>query len=348
MTGTMAKVLTAVGCCMLLTGCATTKVPITAAPSPAVTSPAAPADSVVVAPEPPGILETIDNRHAAAADMAASIVDWVDKIFGEPRIEDRERMVRVKGGVETTFHENGEGNETSVRLNARVPLPALERRTNLFFDIGGDVDQLGNVTSPTYSEAKDTYALAATLLRSVREAVDLGIRARVFWDAGPDLMISPFLRYDHRWDPWRFFVEQRFSYDTEDQWRADTDLDVDRLLAPTFLLRLHNSLRYQLNESGVNLAHGLLLRHPLFGLTGLSWEWWVEHGPGAASDKTYGQCRMRGRIWRKWLEYELRPAYTFMLEDDRDTFFSVFVSRRAQHRRHGSTGHGRSRNPLGG
>jgi hypothetical protein len=61
----------------------------------------------------------------------ADVVDGMDRAFGEPRVEDRERIARLKLGARATVRENQKPGY-AVPLQLRVPLPALERRANIF------------------------------------------------------------------------------------------------------------------------------------------------------------------------------------------------------------------------
>ena len=77
----------------------------------------------------------------------------------------------------------------------------------------------------------------------------------------------------------------------------------------------------------------MILRQSVFARSGLSYEFWLEYETAGDETETladdtiaYAQVRWRGRVWRDWLEYELRPVYTVPLENERHQFLSFFVS----------------------
>jgi hypothetical protein len=132
----------------------------------------------------------------------------------------------------------------------------------------------------------------------------------------------------------RYFFEQQIIWESDNSWSTLTDFDVDRRLHSRLLLRLRNRIDYSLEEPGASIAHGLILRGRIFETSGLSLELWLEYNtakkddPATIDDDTiaYAQLRFRGRIWRNWLEYELRPIYTIPTNTDRKAFFAFFIS----------------------
>ena len=108
---------------------------------------------------------------------------------------------------------------------------------------------------------------------------------------------------------------------------------MDRKVRSGLVLRLRNRLDFPFEAPGASVAHGLIVRRGFLDTSGLSLEFWLEYntaGDNAANigDDTidYAQLRFRGRIWRQWIEYELRPIYTVPIDTDRNPFFGFFVS----------------------
>ncbi|HWR97850.1 MAG TPA: hypothetical protein VN317_05450, partial [Candidatus Methanoperedens sp.] len=89
----------------------------------------------------PSLLDAgeLDRQHDRICRTIAEVVDAADKAFGEPRVEDRERIVRAKVGIKSTLRER-EPAAWSVPHNLRLPLPALERQVNFFLDLTADTD----------------------------------------------------------------------------------------------------------------------------------------------------------------------------------------------------------------
>jgi hypothetical protein len=273
----------------------------------------------------------IDEAHENQERFFGLLFERVDRVFGEQYVEDRERKVQVWAGLDTTFNDDGTSIDTRVKGGLRVPLPAMKRRLNIFLDIGGDFSELGAVSSPQFSQSEKNFSLAAGLLRRLREDVEVGLKLR-FFSAGEVFSVNPFARFEWQRQAKRLYFEEKITWESDNSWSSLTSLDLDYRFRSGLLFRLSNRLEFPFEEPGAYVAHGLILRQGLFDTSGLSLELWLDYNtanddPATIADDTvaYVQLRLRGRIWRKWLEYELRPIYTFPFETDRKSFFGFFV-----------------------
>lgn len=278
-------------------------------------------------------IEGIDEAHEEQARFFGEFFQGVDRIFGEQYLEDRERKIQVRAGGETTFNDEGTSIDTAVRLGLRVPLPSLERRLNLYLEIGEDISKLGDASRPNFDEGDRRLSIGASLLGRYRDNVEAGFKVNLLTDDRSFLSAYPFVRYELLRKPLRYYFEQRLIWESDGSWRTRTDCDVDRTLNPNFFLRFRNRVDYVFGDHGAQAEHGLILRQSVFHRSGLSYELWLEYytagnDPETFDDDTiaYAQVRWRGRVWRDWLEYELRPVYTMPLERGRDHFFSFLVS----------------------
>lgn len=277
--------------------------------------------------------ETIDEAHEDQAEFIGLFFEKVDRVFGEQYVEDRDRKIQVRAGLETTFNNHGTSTDTKIKLVLRVPLPAMKRRFNVFLDLGDAVEQLGDVSSPNFSASENAFTIAAGLVRRIRDDLEAGLKLKLFRSSGSLFSVYPFLRYEKQVDAMRYFFEQQVIWESDNTWRTLTDLDVDRRFGSLVFLRLRNRVQYTFEEPGASIAHALITRRSLFENNGLSFEVWLEYNtakddPAIIEDDTiaYAQLRLRGRIWRRWLEYELRPIYTFPINTDRASFFGFFIS----------------------
>ncbi|MHB8835305.1 MAG: hypothetical protein ACYC9Y_06320 [Candidatus Methylomirabilia bacterium] len=275
----------------------------------------------------------IDDAHEDSARFIGLFFEKIDRVFGEQYVEDRDRKIQVRLGLETTFNDNGESTDTRGRIGLRVPLPALKRRFNVFVDLGGDVNELGDVSSPNFSESEKIVSIAAGVLRRFGDNLEAGLKLKLFRQSGAFFSLYPFLRFEHEYPEMRYFFEQQVIWESDNTWSTLTDFDVDRRFRSGLLLRLRNRIDYSLEEPGASIAHGLIVRRSVLEKNGISLELWLEYNtakddPETIADDTivYAQLRLRGRIWRNWLQYELRPIYTFPIATDRKSFFGFFVS----------------------
>jgi hypothetical protein len=300
------------------------------AATPAVVPAPAPAPTPA-APTP--FVEQIDEAYDAQCLLLGEMVGRLDDIFGEQYISDRERKVQLRAGGSVTLNADGVGTDTGVSAGLRVPLPSLERRLNIFLDIGQDVTELNSASDPESAGRQKTASASAGVLGRLGENAEAGVKLSLLWDEGSFMSVYPFVRFEWLTPPMRYFLEQRLIWDNENTWSTRTDFDIDRTFGGGFFLRFRNRGDFTFGDSGAQVAHGLILRRGVFTRSGLSYEAWLEYntGPDDPDDYdddtvAYAQVRWRGRVWRRWLEYEVRPAYNVPLEGGRASYFSCFFS----------------------
>jgi len=275
----------------------------------------------------------IDDVHEVEARYFGLFFEKIDRVFGEEYVEDRERKLQLRTGFETVFNNHGESTDTKAKIILRVPLPAMKRRFNVFLDIGEAADQLGDVTSPNVTASEKAFSLAAGIVRKIRDDLEAGLKLKLFKKADSLVTIYPFVRFEVHPAPMRYFFEQQVIWESNNSWSTLTDFQVDRRFGSLIFLRFRTTVAYSFEDPGAAIAHGLITRRSLYEDNGLSFELWMEYNtakddPTTTTDDTvvYGQLRLRGRLWRKWLEYELRPIYSFPIATDRKSFFGFFIS----------------------
>jgi hypothetical protein len=270
----------------------------------------------------------LDDHYKALSRNIADVVDATDKAFGEPRIEDREQIVRVKVGLESKLREGGT-RELKPKLNARIPLPATARRFNIFIEFTGDTETSGEYGDLGTGRYEDSYSATATMLKQLKDRdIEFGTKFGAHWKDSPGFFIKPFLRWDKRKDPWGFFIDQSVYYDTNDGFGTRTAGHIDYILTKVSYLRFFSAAEtYQEIDGGWDLEHALIYRRPFFLGSILSTEGWVLYNPGyIKDDKAYVRMRWIGRIWRPWLEYEVQPRIEWKREDDFASEFMLIMA----------------------
>lgn len=303
-----------------------------------------PADGAAGAGEPgsaedPGpvrvkrVVEALDEGHAVQVRMLCDFVHRIDRIFGEAYVEDRERKVSLRVGAGGTLNEDGVGTDLSLSVAGRIPLPALERRINLFLDIGGSLEDSGASPGAVLEDPERSLSLGTTLLGRRRGDIEPGLKLKGVWNDGPDLEVIPLLRLERQHGAARTFFEQRVLWNPGDSWGLQSSLDHDVRISPAVVLRISNRLRHRFGDTGAALAHGLAMRRQFSPRAGLSLEAWLEHStaledPSDIDDDTiaYALLRWRSRFFRDWLEYEVRPEFSLPLVEGRNPFVSLFLS----------------------
>jgi len=277
----------------------------------------------------------VDQARIWAGQKFVNVVDATDKAFGESRVEDRQEIVRAKVGVKAKVKEN-EDTEWSVPANLRVPLPAIERRFNIFLDLTADADT-GNLSDVNAATSEGDASLSATILRKLSDAVDLGATLGVH--GGPDIGPEVFARYDRKWLPWALFGEQRGYWRTDNGWGGRTILNLDyRLPDNTSFIRWGNKADYYEELHNADLKTGLIYRRLFPGNLALSAETGVDYNPYDGDpqeeqftsmedddDQAYVRLRAISRVYRDWIELELLPGYYYRWENEDTSVWGIDV-----------------------
>jgi hypothetical protein len=271
--------------------------------------------------------ESADEQHRWISLQLGDIVDRVDKMFGEPRVEDRLRIVQARLGGKAGF-ATGETADFGVSLRFRFPLPALQRRANLFLEYSSDtiVDNLGGVNTIQNSSAatRETEAtLAAGIVKRLTDTFDFvgkvayhGLR-----DYGPEASI----RYERRWAPWMFYAEQEAYWRTARHWGGKTGVSLTYEVDPVSFIRILSEAKYYQDQRGTDLTTGASYRRPFFFGSVVSVDVGVQYNgydgdPKEENvtdleedgDQIVGRVRMVGRVWRDWIEWEVTPGYSYL------------------------------------
>ena len=276
-------------------------------------------------PEEPlkDVITDSDKRHQWLGQKFASVIDAADKAFGEARVEDQQEIVRAKIGVKAEYIE-GEGTDWKIPSNFRIPLPALERKANIFIDITSDSDpnDISNVNA-------DSSASLA-MLKKLTEDIDVILTFDVYggFDVGPKVKF----RYEHNWNPWNLFAEQQVFWRTDDGWGGRTTANFDYALRDgAAFFRFTNKADYYEELHDVNYSSALMYRRKFYYDTALSVElgaqynpysgdpekkntYTPETAPGVDDDNAYAKVRVVGKGWKEWIEWEVVPGYFYKWE----------------------------------
>ena len=274
-------------------------------------------------PEEPlkDVITDSDKRHQWLGQKFASVIDAADKAFGEARVEDRQEIVRAKIGVKAEYI-HGEGTDWNIPSNFRIPLPALERRANIFIDVTSSQDP--NDVSSINTDSSASLAM----LKKVTENIDVLFSFDVYggWDVGPKVKF----RFEHNWNPWNLFAEQQVFWRTDDGWGGRTTANFDYSLRNgAAFFRFTNKADYFEALHDVNYSSALMYRRKFFYDTALSVEFGAQYNPyngdpeadnvtdpNEDGDNNYVLLRVVGKVWRPWLEYEIKPNYNYFWNHD--------------------------------
>ncbi len=287
---------------------------------------------------------TLDVGYAFLSntyDKGIGVIDGIDRTLGDPRMDDREEKVRVYTRLRTTWTD-GEWLDVNASVNARVPFPAIQRRFHLFLDLDseGTVDEQSDAASPSADDSYGTsYASSddrdvrarLQFLYELREATDIGFFTRMKWSGGFKAALGPFVRLEGKEVPWHWYTRGEVFYDLDDRWCGSLAGNIDYALGDVGYLRLASGVAVKESQPGLFLDHVASLKHRVGESSAMSYEVGVVYDSLAGetlddgSEEVFGLVRWIGRVWRPWLELEVRPKAAYLLTEEKMEYSCMFL-----------------------
>ena len=279
------------------------------------------------------VLQKADIERQRISRGIADIVDATDRAFGDPRVEDLEEIVQVKVDLKPSYWKEDEFG-FNVPVRARIPLPVLKRRANIFlqFDSLADANDRLSDAVDTLDENK---SFAAGIISKLSDQVDAGTKLDLYWRSGVQTGIRPFIRYQIAPDPWRYYVEQQVYYHTDDHLGGRTSFQVDRLLTRSSFIRFAASADYKETMDGVNYHDAFIYRMPGPWATLFSAEIGAGFNPYSGDpngssrsreddgDKLYSRLRLIGKPNLDWIELEVEPGVDYCWHHDQPWDYGI-------------------------
>ncbi len=246
-----------------------------------------------------------DRTQAGVSGWLVNTATRLDSFFGDPRaIEEdySETYVRLRMGI-TQSRLND--TEWSSQAYARVPLPKLRRRLNVFVS-GGEEDQ-SLAANPEES------------LRQTEKSSTVGVRyvldetPESHWSLSGSVSPSVKLRYRYLYpmgDAWYARYTQTIYWDDDKDEGIALRGDLERVISPETLFRFTADADYWDGETGMNWLVGGALLHRLDPRSALALDAGVSGVTRPESEPTEYRmgARYRHNFFRTWLFYEIEPA----------------------------------------
>lgn len=263
----------------------------------------------------------MDSSHQFVTTKSDQLASWLDGFFGVARtdLESPQSFLRLR--LENKWDEI-DGNSVKVRLRGKVKLPRISERVGLIFsDQEGDRNtSTSNIDQVLLDEnSKNDIALQYTGFEKLRSRLDFKIGLR------SNLRIKTAARYRQE-IPFTDTLLGRFSEEVYfrdgEGFGTYTQFDLDKRLSGDRLLRWSGNGKFGQKTQGLEWASYLSLTKKLnekeaisyfIGTEGETRPVYLTRGYGLGA--TY-----RRNIFRKWLFFEIEPAYRWSrqtVEDDR-------------------------------
>jgi len=275
-------------------------------------APAAPATQKGQEAQEADDINWMDNSHAYATEQAQALTEWMDNYFGDPDydIERAESLLRLEW---TNEWDEEDRYNTNVRLRGKLQLPRVSKRLNLVFS-GEDGDEL----SEDERSREDSVGLLYNLGEKGRSRVDLTLGFK--WDG-----LRPGIRYRAQGplaDKSRYRFTQRLQWETDEGFFTTGQVNLDRAITKSDLLRWSNRVVYGEETQGAEWRTRLSWRQRLRDLE-KSHQFVVAYfgsingatDPSLVKNYKLGVL-LRRQVYRRYLFFELEPSYNLRKRKD--------------------------------
>ena len=261
-----------------------------------------------------GVADPAPWYDKTQAYMSSTVTQWV--IRSDEFFKTEDSLSQGTSSHVRLINEIGLDEESAlqyrIRLKARVRLPGLNERFQLFFSSTDDLDEnLPVIEGKEYESGNDLSAfLRWTALAEDNKNLDFDLGLR--FKSGLHLYSrAKYGRYFWVTDERNFLFSQRVGHDTLDGWSESTILQFEKTVSDASLFRWTNELYFAEKSDGLELRETASLLHKLSEKSGLINQLRVEVTDRPKSSNTLRlielSVRYRSRFHREWLYWELVP-----------------------------------------
>ena len=261
---------------------------------------------------PAGICESLQSEGDLWFDDAQRYISvqfcepsvWFDAFFSDKRIDEEARAgTHVRWQNDFVLTKGGTWAYTS-NINASFKLPKTKENLHIIFE-GEEEESLRDVLPGDSEQAKSDLGLLYEITKS--ERANFGVRIKL----SPSIVF----RYRYTWPVTDTFTT-RFTQELLRDDNADgtvSRLDFEKKIYRHLLLRQSNSVTHSETFEGAQWASSLVLYQRLSDKSALSYESSINRvtAPETYTTNMRLGVRFRQNVYRKWLFYEIAPAYNW-------------------------------------
>lgn len=269
--------------------------------------------------EEPSYFDWLDKPRDYISEQFISLSNRVDSFFAEERVfqESRSSYLRFFGDL---VFKKGESSDFNPQLQAKVVLPALERRLHILLESNTDVTgELPTASVPTQSGAPQIN-VPSEFQAAVQVQVTDTPRWNINTDAGfrfHGLSLPPFVRarasrVQHIFN-WQFrFTEAVYWYEQSGMGES-TQHDADYKFSDHYLGRLRTQATWSDHDQKFDFEQDFILYNPIDDSHALSYgaSIYGESQPNSHINDYAVSVTWRTRIHREWLFFNVQPGLSW-------------------------------------
>jgi hypothetical protein len=274
-------------------------------------------------PQEPSYFDWLDKPRDYLSERFISLSNSVDRFFADERVfqESRSSYLRFYGDL--VFRKSG-SSDFNPKLQAKVVLPALEKRLHILLE--SDTDVTGEV--PTASVPTQSGAPKVNVPNDFRAAVQVQVTYSPHWNINTDaglrfhgLSLPPFVRLRasrvqtvHRW---QFRFTQALYWYEQSGMGASMQYDADYKLSDHYLGRSRTQAIWSDHDQSFYFEQSFVLFHPIDESHALSYGASVygQSQPNSHVTNYALSTTWRTRIHREWLFLDVQPGLSWPESD---------------------------------
>lgn len=246
-----------------------------------------------------------DLAHTGVSDWLVGTAAQLDSFFGDPRAVEEDysdTYVRLRMGV---THSRLNETEWLSQVYAKVPLPKLSRRLNIFVSGGQEDESLAAEPKDSLQKTEKSSTVG------VQYVLDESVKGR--WSLSGSIDPNVKLRYRYLQplgSDWYARYTQTMYWDVDKDEGIAVRGDLEKVVSPVTLFRMTADVDYWDGETGANWTVGSALLHRVSSRTAVALDAGVSGVSRPEWEPTLYRMgvRYRRNFYRTWLFYEIEPS----------------------------------------
>jgi hypothetical protein len=264
----------------------------------------------------PSYFDWLDKPRDYISERFVSLSNRVDRYFADERVFEESRTSYLRFYGDLVLRGSG-SSDFNPKLQAKVVLPALEKRLHILLE--SDTDVTGEV--PTASVPTQSGTPKVNVPNDFRAAVQVQVTDSPHWNISTDaglrfhgLSLPPFARIRasrvQKVHQWQFrFTEAVYWYEQSGMGES-TQYDADYKFNDSYLGRSRTQAIWSDHDQRFDYEQSFVLYHPIdqshalsYGASVYAWSQPNTHVTDYALSVTW-----RTRIHREWLFLDVQPG----------------------------------------
>jgi hypothetical protein len=276
-------------------------------------------DAQAVFPEGTSYFDWLDKPRDYISERFVTLSTQVDRYFADERVFQESRTSYLRFYGDLVLKKSGASN-FNPQLQAKVVLPALEKRLHILLESNSDVT--GEV--PTAAVPTQSGAPKVNVPNDFRAAVQVQVTDSPHWNINTDaglrfhgLSIPPFVRARasrvQKVHNWQFrFTEAAYWYE-QSGWGESTQYDADYKFSDRYLGRSRTQAIWSDHDQKFDFEQDFILYNPIDESHALSYGASVYGAsqPNSHINDYAVSVTWRTRIHREWLFFNVQPGLSW-------------------------------------